>query len=75
MFFSFFDLYMFYWERGQPLIVWGFYLRISYFIDCFANFAKIIVRLVPSGERLSICWVGGNLGIAPAAGASLFTAC
>ena len=34
----------------------------------------INVRLVPSGERLSICWVGGNLGIAPAAGASLFTA-
>ena len=44
-------------------------------LDCFANFVKIIVKLVPSGERLSICWVGGNLGIAPAAGASLFTAC
>ena len=63
----------------------GFLLKHSFFLkkliillacwlDCFANFVKINVRLVPSGERLSICWVGGNLGIAPAAGASLFTA-
>ena len=46
------------WKFGHSSRCGGFPFHC--WLDCFANFVKIIVRLVPSGERLSICWVGGG---------------